>query len=153
MAKCSYKEGICWCIDEMAGFRLTAQKLRDLYYMTDSEIKQVEDYLEYGQEDILVLIPDYNISWKGKINLLKGFDLVKDKDDCYVSKDEDKPLWRFVTLSIGKVDPIFISWQVLTDFLHQTRSDHPKIMNCRRRNIYDKTLRELLYRYDNPVYS
>lgn len=148
MIKCSYKEGISWCVDEMKAFRLTLKQLRERLLVTEDEVSKIEEYLEYGAEDVLVLIPGYNISWFGKMKLVEGFVVENEEDQSKQrSIDKDKPLWKMfqMTFHCGRI--YMIPWQVYVDYLNKENLDYPKYMNVtERRNIKMKTLGEILYR-------
>lgn len=148
MSKLSYIEGTSKCVDEMKAFRLTLKKIRERTLIDKELSSTIEEYLEYGEEDILVLIPGYNISWFGKSMLLKYFNLVDVKDRCrYVHVDESRPLWKMYCDVFRTGNVYMISWQVFVDFLNSENLDHPQYMNVeKKRSIREMTLNELLYR-------
>lgn len=143
----TYKIGYNWVVDEMKGFRLYLSQIKDRMLISNEEVKIIEEYLEYPKEDILVLIPGYNISWFGKMKLIENFKSNDEQDPLKcISIKEDKPLWKMYKMDFRCGSVYMISWQVFVDFLNEENLDFPKYMNVSIRKKKDLTLHELLYR-------
>lgn len=142
----TYKVGYNWVVDEMKGFRLYLSQIEKRLFVSEEEVKMIEEYLEYPKEDILVLIPGYNISWFGKMKLVEKFESNNEDTTKQVSVNKDKPLWKMYQMDFRCGRVYMISWQVFVDFLNEEHLDFPKYMNVPQRSKKDKTLNELLYR-------
>lgn len=142
----TYKIGYNWVVDEMKGFRLYLSQIEKRLFISKEEVKIIEEYLEYPKEDILVLIPGYNISWFGKMKLAEKFESNNEDTTKQVSVNKDKPLWKMYQMDFRCGRVYMISWQVFVDFLNEEHLDFPKYMNVSQRSKKDKTLNELLYR-------